>query len=92
MTDRIPIHENGNNGNAITMTHLNKHDSERSEAPQSAGSDVKCDNSFEAVLFRRLCFDLRLPEGWTMEVMEKHFRRIVRETLREFPPSVQVDQ
>lgn len=51
-------------------------------------SDKNIDNSFESVLWRKLACDFRVHAGWRLEDMEKRFREVVRETLRDHPPQI----
>lgn len=58
---------------------------ELAEANRRIG--LAADNTFESVLWRRLATDLRVPNGWCYDDMERHFREVVRLTLADFPPN-----
>jgi len=67
-------------------------DAKKSEGePSSRAACSAVDNSFTTVLWRRLCFDMRLHAGWTMETCERNFRRIVEQTLADSPPNAAAD-
>lgn len=50
------------------------------------------DNTFESVLWLRLCGDFRYTSYLTVEGMELIFREIVRRTLAEYPPEFHTDK
>lgn len=49
-------------------------------------------NDFVSVLWRGMAHELHYPAGWTIEDVEKNFRRQVNRTLEEFPPEIPASQ